>query len=213
MEADNTDNQAKSSSLGQPSAQLPTAMQSHSSNDFTKNNLLQIPSISLPKGGGALKSIDEKFQVNAANGTSSFSITIPMSKSRSDFAPSLSLSYNSGSGNSPFGLGWNISLLSIKRRTDKLLPKYQDACDSDIFQIAGAEDMVLKLVEYGQGQWQPDTLSTGNYLVKRYRPRSEGAFTLIEQVTSPAGMYWKTTGKDNTVTFYGLTPGGSFTCV
>jgi hypothetical protein len=35
----------------------------------TKSNAIEIPPISLPKGGGAIKGIDEKFQVNAANGT------------------------------------------------------------------------------------------------------------------------------------------------
>ena len=38
----------------------------------TKSNALEIPQISLPKGGGAIKSIDEKFSVNAANGTVRF---------------------------------------------------------------------------------------------------------------------------------------------
>lgn len=32
---------------------------------------IDIPKISLPQGGGAIKGIDEKFQVNAANGTAS----------------------------------------------------------------------------------------------------------------------------------------------
>src|ERR1035437_159750 len=55
---------------------------------------IQIPSISLPKGGGALKNIDEKFQVNAVNGTAGFSLPLPFSKTRSDFIPAISLSYN-----------------------------------------------------------------------------------------------------------------------
>ena len=37
----------------------------------SKSNAITIPSITLPKGGGALKGIDEKFQVNASNGTGS----------------------------------------------------------------------------------------------------------------------------------------------
>ncbi len=48
----------------------------------TKSNLLQVPSITLPKGGGAMKSIDEKFSVNAANGTASYSIPLPLSPGR-----------------------------------------------------------------------------------------------------------------------------------
>ena len=211
MQPDNTDSQGKSKSRENSATQLPSALSAGGKNDYAKTNLLQIPSITMPKGGGALKSIDEKFQVNAANGTSSFSVTIPVSKSRSDFAPSLSLNYSSGSGNSPFGLGWNISLPTIRRRTDKLLPRYQDAFDSDIFQLAGAEDLVVKLIEDSPGNWQPDTETTDVYRVKRYRPRVEGAFTLIEQVQTPGGVYWKTTAKDNQVVFYGVSRAGRVT--
>src|SRR5262245_55707104 len=84
------------------------------------------PAISLPKGGGAIKGIGEKFSVNAVNGTGSFSVPIFTTPSRSDFFPKLSISYDSGAGNGPFGLGWNLSVPSITRKTDKGLPKYQD---------------------------------------------------------------------------------------
>ena len=63
----------------------------------TKSNAIEIPSISLPKGGGAIKSIDEQFSVNAVNGTASFSIPLPVAAARG-VSPSLSLSYNSGGG-------------------------------------------------------------------------------------------------------------------
>ena len=33
----------------------------------SQSNSIQIPQIELPNGGGAIKGIDEKFQVNAAN--------------------------------------------------------------------------------------------------------------------------------------------------
>ncbi|HET6255333.1 MAG TPA: SpvB/TcaC N-terminal domain-containing protein [Puia sp.] len=189
--------------------QLPAALGAYNDGkDFAKNNLLEIPVINLPKGGGALKSIDEKFQVNAANGTSAMSMVIPMSKSRSDFAPSLSLHYNSGSGNGIFGLGWNIDLPSIRRRTDKLLPSYRDAENSDVFQLAGAEDLVVKLLPDAHGNWQPDQFDTGNYQIRRFVPRIEGAFTLIEQIQAPGGMYWKTTSKANIVMYYGVTTAG-----
>jgi len=72
---------------------------------------LQVPQVSLPKGGGAIKSIDEKFQINAVTGTASFSIPLPLSPSRNSFVPSISLSYNSGNGNSLFGLGWNLDII------------------------------------------------------------------------------------------------------
>jgi hypothetical protein len=40
--------------------------------DKAKDNQISIPPVKLPKAGGALKGIDEKFAVNAVNGTASF---------------------------------------------------------------------------------------------------------------------------------------------
>ena len=111
-------------------------------NSLVQSYPVEIPSITLPKGGGALKGIDEKFQVNAANGTSSFSMPLPFSKSRNDFGPSLSLEYNSGMGNSSFGLGWSCDVPSLQRKTDKKLPQYNDEKDSDVFIFSGVEDLV-----------------------------------------------------------------------
>lgn len=71
---------------------------------------LSPPAISLPKGGGAIRGIDEKFSVNSATGTSSLVVPIFTTPGRSDFYPKLSLSYDSGAGNGPFGLGWNLSI-------------------------------------------------------------------------------------------------------
>lgn len=62
----------------------------------TKSNAIEVPSITIPKGGGAIKSIDEKFSVNAANGTSAFAISLPFTNARGA-TPAISLSYNSGS--------------------------------------------------------------------------------------------------------------------
>lgn len=164
----------------------------------------------MPKGGGALKSIDEKFQVNSANGTVSFSVPLPLSKTRRDFAPALSLGYNSGSGNGVFGLGWSLTQAWIHRRTDKRLPEYEDSSESDVFLLSGAEDLVPALVEAGSGNWAPDEFvaPTGE-AVKRYRPRIEGTFARIERITPPgeSSFYWKITSKDNVVTIYGRSAG------
>ena len=100
------------------------------------------PSISMPKGGGAIKGIDEKFSVNALNGTAGLEIPLPLTPGRGGFTPALSVSYNSGSGNSEFGLGWGLSLPAIQRKTDRKLPLYDDAQESDVFLLAGAEDLV-----------------------------------------------------------------------
>ncbi len=166
------------------------------------------PQISLPKGSGAIKGIDEKFSVNPVNGTAALEIPLPLSPGRGGFTPALSLSYNSGGGNGECGLGWNLGLPAISRKTDRQLPQYNDAADSDVFLLAGAEDLVPALKEDGAGGWIEDSFITGAYLVRRYRPRIEGLFARIEflkKVSDPAG-WWRVTTKDNVTTWYGLTP-------
>src|SRR5680860_405004 len=111
-------------------------------NAGTRINSIQIPEISLPKGGGALKGIDEKFEVNAANGTAGFSIPLPITTGRNSFSPDLALSYNSGAGNGPFGLGWSVGYPAIQRKSDRKLPRYREGSDEDVFMFSGTEDLV-----------------------------------------------------------------------
>jgi hypothetical protein len=101
------------------------------------------PSIYLPKGGGAIRGIGEKFAANPVTGTGSMTVPIATTSGRSGLAPQLAISYDSGSGNGQFGLGWNLSLPEITRKTDKGPPKYQDAEESDVFILSDAEDLVL----------------------------------------------------------------------
>ena len=61
----------------------------------TKSNAIEVTSTSLPKGGGTIKGIDEKFSVNAVNGTASFSVPLPFSAARGA-SPGWSISYNLG---------------------------------------------------------------------------------------------------------------------
>ena len=56
--------------------------------DFTA----QIPEISLPNSGGAIRSIGEKFTLNPATGSGNISIPIAMTPGRG--APQLSLNYD-----------------------------------------------------------------------------------------------------------------------
>ncbi|MBA2519985.1 MAG: hypothetical protein H0V24_09990, partial [Chloroflexia bacterium] len=102
----------------------------------------QAPQVTLPKGGGAVRGIGEKFSINPLNGTASLTVPIPVSPARSGFGPQLMLSYDSGAGNGPFGVGWSLGLPNITRKTDKGLPTYDDAGESDEFILSGAEDLV-----------------------------------------------------------------------
>jgi RHS repeat-associated protein len=163
-----------------------------------------IPPVSLPKSGGAIKSIDDKFSVNAANGTSGMSIPFPFSSSRNDFMPAAALTYNSGSGNGIFGLGWSAEPAAITRRTDKQLPLYQDATDSDTFIFSGAEDLVPVYNTDGSGNYVKDSRTVNGNIITRYRPRIEGAFARIEKITEANGnVYWKVTTGTNVVSVFG----------
>src|SRR5262249_51653644 len=129
--------------------------------------------------------------------------------------PQLALSYDSGSGNGPFGIGWNLSLPAITRKTDKGLPKYRDAEESDVFIISGAEDLVPVFKKNLDGSWVRDQQgrlvddeeSRDGYMVKRYRPRIEGLFARIERWTriSDGEAHWRSISKDNVLTVYGST--------
>ena len=175
-----------------------------SSNNIQSSYGMGIPSIELLKGGGAFKGIDEKFEVNTSNGTVSLSLDLPITSGRSGFTPSLGLAYNSGRGNSPFGLGWQLSIGSISRKTDKGIPRYRED-EEDTFMLTGAEDLVPYLKEIAPNQWEEENETTSdNYSVKRYRPRIEGGFARIEKIKhSNHGTYWKVTSRENTVTIYG----------
>jgi len=201
-----SDDQNSSSSAPEQNARRRTTDSSFDKlieENATKSNAIQIPQISLPKGGGALRGIDEKFQVNAANGTATFNISLPFSPGRNDFSPALSLSYNSGGGNGPYGLGWSVDYPAIVRKTDRRLPRYIDELDEDIFMFSGAEDLVPLLEEQPSGAWHRVEIP-GEYQVKRYRPRIEGGFARIERIQHPLkGTYWKVTTRENVTTIFG----------
>jgi hypothetical protein len=179
-------------------------------NEFSQNDfsLIPPPQLSLPKGGGAIRGIDEKFTVNPVTGTGGTSIPIHISSGRQGFGPQLAVTYNSGQGNSPFGLGWDLAPPSITRKTDRGLPKYNDEVESDTYMITGAEDLVPELVESG-GDWsryRADQSYDGvDYQVYRYRPRTEGAFVHIERWVrkSDGDTHWRTLSPDNLLTIYG----------
>jgi RHS repeat-associated protein len=166
------------------------------------------PAISLPKGGGAIRGIGEKFSANPVTGTGTLTVPIFTSPGRSGFGPQLSLSYDSGAGNGPFGLGWRLALPSITRKTDKGLPRYFDAEESDVFILSGAEDLV-PVLRNDAGKWEREDFdspaSEPGYSIRRYRPRIEGLFARIERWTEKATRltHWRSVSKDNVTTLYG----------
>src|SRR3954469_24594032 len=162
------------------------------------------PSINLPKGGGAIRGIDEKFAANPVTGTGSMSVPITVSLGRSGLGPHLSLAYNSGSGNGVFGFGWSLSLPAITRKTDRGLPQYQDGLASDVFLLSGAEDLVPVMSTIGEPA--VDTTTDKRYVIQRYRPRVDTLFARIERWTrrSDGDVHWRSISQDNILTIYGM---------
>src|SRR2546422_731366 len=197
-----------------PTPSTPAATRTEETSDSTpgRSGSFTSPAISLPKGGGAIRGIGEKFAANPVTGSGSMTVSIATSPTRSRFGPELTLSYDSGSGNGPFGFGWSLSLASITRKTDKGLPQYRDAEESDVFILSGAEDLVPLLVQQGDG-WVPEpvpprTVNGRTYDIRRYRPRVEALFARIERWTNQqdaSDSYWRSISRDNVTTWYGKT--------
>ena len=144
--------------------------------------------ISLPKGGGALQGIGEKFAPDLFTGTGNFTVPIALPPGRNGFQPDLSLVYSTGNGNGVFGLGWGLSIPGVMRKTSKGIPRYDNARDT--FVLSGAEDLVPVESEPG---------------ITRYQPRTEGLFARIEYHRDANNNYWKVWSKDGLVSYYGTT--------
>ncbi|MEZ4868084.1 MAG: SpvB/TcaC N-terminal domain-containing protein [Caldilineaceae bacterium] len=176
--------------------------------------------LSLPKGGGAIQSIGETFSASSFTGTGNFAVPIAASPGRAGFGPQLTLQYSTGNGNGPFGLGWQLSIPRVTRKTEKGLPRYRDCdlstggtdldtADCDVFVLSGAEDLV-PFLENVDGQWKQHersrTVDEETYRVLRYRPRTE-TFDRIERWQTQAGdnVHWRATTKGNVTSVYGRT--------
>ncbi|WYZ35516.1 hypothetical protein EsH8_X_000163 [Colletotrichum jinshuiense] len=175
------------------------------------NSPFSFPSISLPKAGGSIRGMGEKFSVNPSTGTGSFVIPVATSPGRNGNGVQLSLSYDSGSGNGPFGMGWSLSTSSIRRKTDKGIPRYFDNDESDVFLISGAEDLVPT------SEWDAHSQQFGGrkvgtrceggrtFRVFTYQPRIEGSFNKILRLTDidTGEIHWEVKSPENTTTIFG----------
>jgi RHS repeat-associated protein len=173
---------------------------------------IRVPSISLPKGGGAIRGTGEKFGVNPVTGTGATTVPIATSQGRAGFGPRLELTYNSGEGDGPFGIGWQLTLPAITLRTDRGRPRYAGD-DADVPVLAGAEDLVPVLIRGANANWdfeqlRPRVIGGRTYRIRRYRPRVEGTFAWIERWTRDGDRtdtFWRTISRDNVTTWFGRT--------
>lgn len=149
------------------------------------------PNISLPQGGGAQSGLGEKFSPDLFTGTGNFSVPIALPAGRNGFQPELAIGYSTGSGNSPFGMGWNLAIPGVMRKTSRGIPVYSD--EQDVFILSGAEDLVRV----------KQTTSNGHQK-SYYRPRTEGLYARIVHHKKTSGEnYWEVSSKDGLTSFYG----------
>ncbi|HEX7700323.1 MAG TPA: SpvB/TcaC N-terminal domain-containing protein, partial [Kofleriaceae bacterium] len=162
------------------------------------------PALGLPKSGGAIQALGEKFQAGGPSGTGKFRVPLPVSPCRG-VEPKLALEYNSGEGNGTFGVGWTLSVPEITRRTSKGIPRYADATESDVFILSGQEDLVPELVAR-ETDWSRATSYDGDDRVDLYRPRVEGMFARIERRTHivTGDTHWRAITADNVTSVFGL---------
>lgn len=163
--------------------------------------------LSLPKGGGAIRGIDETFKTNPATGTASLSFPLPASPGRSGFGPALALAYDSGGGNGTFGHGWSVAVESVRRLTDRGMPRYRDAESSDTFVLGGE---LVPYLDDSSGSWKPvtrpDQIGSDHYSVDRFRHRLEAGCPRIERWRNQHTdeLHWRVTDHANIESRYGV---------
>ncbi|WP_067709092.1 SpvB/TcaC N-terminal domain-containing protein [Erwinia sp. ErVv1] len=146
------------------------------------NEQLQLSPPSLPSGGGTINGLKGDMPAAGPDGAATLSIPLPVSAGRG-YAPTIALSYHSRSGNSPFGMGWNLNLPGVQRRTRKGVPAWDE---TDEFTGPDGEVLVPLLSAAGV----PETRRAsrllgvapgGNFSVHTYRSRSESSFSRLER--------------------------------
>lgn len=89
--------------------------------------------ISLPSGPGSLEGLGENFEPDLSTGTSSYPVNFTVAPGRIGFQPELALNYNGGNANGPWGMGWDLNIPTVQRRTEEGLPTYDDSKDTFVF--------------------------------------------------------------------------------
>lgn len=88
---------------------------------------LATQTISLPSGPGSIEGLGESFDPQLNTGSYVFRLPFKLPAVRGRAQPEVAMTYHSGNGNGPLGLGWSLTIPSIQRQTDKGLPTYGSA--------------------------------------------------------------------------------------
>ena len=102
--------------------------------------------ISLPSGLGLIEGLGPFIEPQINTGSASYGVKIALTLGVCGHQPKFALQYNSGFGNSPFGIGWRLPIPSIQRQPDKGQPAYEEG---DVFIYSNGEE----LVPLADGAW------------------------------------------------------------
>ena len=148
--------------------------------------------LSLPSGPGSIEGLGKSFQAELNTGTAAYGVPLRLPRGAAEFAPALTVAYNSGGGNGPLGRGWTLAgPLAIERQTEKGFPRYRGGgADGDVFVVGGEE-----LVELSDGV---------------YRLENDGSFRRFSRVPGAGGAVdsWLVEDRDGTRHWLGRYGGG-----
>ncbi|MEO7179144.1 MAG: SpvB/TcaC N-terminal domain-containing protein, partial [Allosphingosinicella sp.] len=163
--------------------------------------------IETPKGGGALSGLGQRLEHNPFDGAATFDIPIPTPAPRG-VSPGLALTYASGSGNGPFGMGFDITVPRLSRRSASFgIPRYDS---TDRFTHSEQGTLVPKLDAQGKAESRLEPAGNPIWRVGTWLPRVEGAFARIEQWQrlSDSVSHWRVQTNANAVHYYGQSDDG-----
>ena len=177
-------------------------VKSQGSDEHDQSGSFSVDRLSIPKGGGALKGLDETYEHNNFKGSGALKVPIETMDARG-LVPDLALEYRAGSGNGSVGLGFQVGLSVISRRTNLGIPTYTE---KDRFELDGKE-LVPMLDDHGSPVVEQVQKSGIDWEVAYYIQRFEGPFSAISRwVNQTDGTsHWELRDRENVASVYGST--------
>ncbi|MBN2591390.1 MAG: VCBS repeat-containing protein [Sedimentisphaerales bacterium] len=186
---------------------LSLSASSHATNDEQTEkpdkNGVSTNVISLPSPPGSIKGLGEAFKPMLNTGTAKYAVALEVPPGPKGHAPELALTYDSGRGTGPCGIGWKIGPGAIQRQTNKGLPLYVDASNNQDYNHDGTIDDPNEIDTFlGPDGEELVELVGGTFLAK-----IENAFARYRR----NGSGWEVYLRDGTRLEYGLSSASQIT--
>jgi RHS repeat-associated protein len=156
--------------------------------------------ISLPTGPGSIEGLGESFKPMLNTGMARYTVGIKVPPGVNGHTPVLSLTYDSGLGDGPVGIGWTMGPGSISRQTDKGIPRYVDSANGVYDDQDGETDEVDELDTFIDPEKEELVPLADGY----FRAKIERDFIRYQRL----GNSWVAQLKNGTSVEYGITASG-----